>query len=182
MKRLSLIVIIAVIFLAFSAPFATAQKLDGKVGYLDLSFVFDEYLKTKQYDKVLEANHKEFETQRNTKIDKIREMQGKLALLKEEEKAKLEADLDKERAALLEFDRQKKTDLTRQRDEKIREILLEVEKEVNEFAKKNKYALVLNDRVLIYGQDAMNITEEVKKMLNAKYCKDNPKLEECKKK
>ena len=144
-----------------------AQSLDGKkVGYVDLSKVFDEYGKTKEYDAILEKKHAEYEDARNKKLDKIREAQGKLALLKEEEKAKLQESIDKDKADLLEFDRQQQTDLKKQRDDKIREILLEIEKIVHDFAEKEKYALILNDRVLIYGDKTMDLTEKVLKLLN----------------
>ena len=167
LKILSIVFVFA--FLTSVSVFA--QSLDGKkVGYVDLSKVFDEYGKTKEYDAVLEKKHTEYEDARNKKLDKIREAQGKLALLKEEEKAKLQESIDKDKADLLEFDRQQQTDLKKQRDDKIREILLEIEKIVHDFAEKEKYALILNDRVLIYGDKTMDLTEKVLKLLN-----DTPK-------
>ena len=170
MKSLK-VLFIAVMFAFLTAASVFAQSLDGKkVGYVDLSRIFDEYGKTKEYDTVLEKKHTEYEDARNKKLDKIREAQGKLALLKEEEKAKLQESIDKDKADLLEFDRQQQTDLKKQRDENIREILLEIEKIVHDFAEKEKYALILNDRVLIYGDKAMDLTEKVLKLLN-----DTPK-------
>ena len=71
------------------------------------------------------------------------------------------------KADLLEFDRLKKTDLTKERNEKIREILLEIEKIVSDFAEKNGYSVILNDRVLIYGAPGYDVTEEILKVLNA---------------
>jgi len=160
------------VFAFFTTASVFAQSLDGKkVGYVDLSRIFDEYGKTKEYDAVLEKKHTEYEDARNKKLDKIREAQGKLALLKEDEKAKLQESIDKDKADLLEFDRQQQTDLKKQRDEKIREILLEIEKIVHDFAEKDKFALILNDRVLIYGDKTMDLTEKVLKLLNDSYKK-----------
>lgn len=143
-----------------------ANAADNKMGYVDLSRLFDEYYKTKEYDKVLEAEHTEFETTRNQKIEKIREAQGKLGLLAEDKKAGLEEEIEKMKTELLEFDRQKKTDLTKDRNEKIRGILLEIEQIVSDFAKKESYSLILNDRVLIYGSESIDITETILKELN----------------
>ncbi len=159
------------IFLVVTSSIARAQGLEGKIGYLDLSKIFDDYGKTKEYDKILEAATKDYEKARNEKIEKLRSAQDKLALLKDEEKTKLEADIEKQKNELLEFDRQKKTDLTKQRDEKIREILLEIEKIVREFAEKEGYALILNDRVLIYGKPTGDITDKVMKIMNEEYNK-----------
>ena len=160
-----------VLFLIVSSPIARAQNLEGKIGYLDLSKVFDEYGKTKEYDKILEAATKDYEKERNGKIEKLRTAQDKLALLKDEEKTKLEAEIEKQKNELLEFDRQKKTDLTKQRDEKIREILLEIEKVVRDFAEKEGYAIIFNDRVLIYGKPTGDITDKILKAMNEEYNK-----------
>ena len=139
------------------------------MAYIDLSHVFDEYAKTKEYDKMLEAKNTEYQTQRTAKVDKLKESQNKLSLLKEEEKKKLEEEASKQEAELFEFDRQKQTDLRKERDERIREILLEIEKVVKDFAEKEGYTLILNDRVLIYGNQELNITEKVIKLLNGSY-------------
>ena len=170
MKSLKVFSMVSILILSLSIGTTHAQSLDGKkIGYVDLSRVFDEYTKTKEYDAVLEKKHKEYEDVRNKKMDKIREAQGKLALLKEDEKAKLQESIEKDKADLLEFDRQQQTELKKQRDEKIREILLEIEKVVHDFAEKEKFALILNDRVLIYGEKTMDLTEKVLKLLNDSY-------------
>ncbi len=156
-------------------PGAYAQDFKGKVAYVDLARMFDEYEKTKAYDKVLEADNKKFQEERTKKIDAIRDLQGKTAALKDAEKAKLEKDIEKLKAELLAFDQQNRTDLTKARDEKVREILMEIEKSVSEYAKKEAYAYVFNDRVLIYGDQSMNITEPILKSLNESYMKQNKK-------
>ncbi|HBR14885.1 MAG TPA: hypothetical protein DD723_04990 [Candidatus Omnitrophica bacterium] len=160
--------VVLVSMLFFTGGNVSAEKTDKKIGYVDLSKLFDEYEKTKEYDKVLETKTKEFEAERNAKIEKIREVQGKVGLLADEEKKKTEEEMEKLKADLLEFDRQKKTDLTKERNEKIREILLEIEKIVSDYAEKEKYSVILNDRVLIFGDPSMNVTEDVLKVLNDK--------------
>ena len=147
---------------------AGAMAADMKYGYVDLSRLFDEYHKTKEFDKELEGKSKLFEDERNGKIEKIREEQGKLALLAEDKRTQKEQEIETLKADLLEFDRQKKADLTKERNEIIREILLEIEKEVSDYAKENKYDLILNDRVLIYGKEDVNLTEDILKILNDK--------------
>jgi outer membrane protein len=155
----------SIVALTLSVPASFAEG-NAKIGYVDLSRLFDEYYKTKEYDKVLEEKSKAFEKERNDKIEKIKEAQGKLALLADDKKKQMEQDVEKMKADLLEFDRQKKTDLTKERNEKIREILLEIEKIVSDFAKKESYSVILNDRVLIYGEAGLNLTEQVLKSLN----------------
>ena len=157
-------VLMTMLMLTFVAGASSAA--DMKIGYVDLSRVFDEYYKTKDYDKVLEAKSKDFEKERNAKIEKVKEQQGKLGLLADDKKAPVEQDIEKLKTELLEYDRQQKTDLTKERNEKIREILLEIEKIVSGYAEKEGYSLILNDRVLVYGNQTMDLTEEMIKLMN----------------
>ncbi len=171
MKSFKLFLLIAMSFIFVVS--AQAQATDGKkMGYLDLSRVFDGYVKTKQYDTAMEAQHKDFEKERNAKIEKLREIQQKFDLAKEAEKTKIQDDLNKMQTELIEYDRQKKMDLTKDRDEKIREILLEIEKVVSDWAKAQGYGLIFNDKVLIYGDKAVyDITDPILQILNDNYSK-----------
>ena len=162
-----LVLVVSCVFLMT----ANAHAQSKKIGYLDLSKLFDSYDRTKEYDSVLEQQHKVYEKERNEKIDKLKEAQGKLALLKESEKEKLQQEVDQMKEDLLAFDQAKRTDLTKQRDEKIREILLEIENVVSDFAKKEKYDFILNDRVLIYGEESLNVSDKILKILNDNYNK-----------
>ena len=138
----------------------------GKIGYVDLSRLFDEYHKTKEYDKVLEVKHEELEKIGKEKVEKIKESESRLALLKEDQRVSLEDSIDVLKGEAQEFVRQEQTNLTKDRNEKIREILLEIEKVVSDFAVKEGYEVILNDRVLIYGDPAQDLTEDILIILN----------------
>ena len=160
------LVLCAVFILALSSSNAFSQAA-VKLAYVDLSKLFDEYYKTKDYDKVLEAKSKTYESERNAKIEKIRDSQGKLAALADDKKATVEQEVEKLKTDLIEYDRQKKTELNKERNDKIREILLEIEKVVSGYAEKEGYTMILNDRVLIYGNQTLDQTEPILKLLNA---------------
>ena len=162
MKNLK-IALISVLVVLFSVP---AFAADTKLAFVDLSRLFDEYYKTKDYDVVLEGKQKDFEKARNTKIDAIKESEGKLSLLAEDKKTVAEKDVEKLKSDLLEYDRQQKADLTKERNEKIREILLEIEKVVSDYAAAQNYSMILNDRVLIFGEKTLDVTEPILKKLN----------------
>ncbi len=155
---------LAVVFGVMTASMALAKDL--KIGYVDLSKVFDSYQKTKDYDAVLQKEGDAFQKQRDDMISQIRELQGKQALMKDKEKEKLQADIDKQKTALIGFDKEKRTELAKKRDEKVREILLEIQKIVEDVAKKEGYTYILNDKVLVYGDPDANMTERVLKALN----------------
>lgn len=166
-------VLIPVIFSAFLllvGGFGYAQNAEGlKMAYVDLKLIFDAYAKTKEYDVALEKKHNVFQQEHNDKLQKIKDAEGKLALMKEEEKIKLLAQIDKDKADLLAFDRQKQTDLKKEYEEKTREILGDIEKVIKDLAVKENYTLIFNDRVLVYGADNLNLTNNVIKLLNDKH-------------
>lgn len=166
--KTAIVTVVCVLGLAFTASAQTNLK---KVGFLDLSKLFDNYEKTKSFDADLQTKYTAYEKERDSRIEKLKEQQGKLALLKEEEKAKMQQDVDKMRNEILEYDQAQTTDLKKQRDEKIREVLLEIEKTVSDYAKKEGYDLVLNDRVLIYGDQGFDITDPILKIMNEAYNK-----------
>lgn len=168
MKAVKTCVAAAVFSLALtSSVFAKEMK----IAFVDLAQLFDKYQKTKEYDASLQKKGEGFQKQRDDMIAKIQSAQGKLAVLKDDEKQKLQADIDKQKNELIEFDKDKRTELAKERDEKVREILLEIERIVSDIAKKEGYDYILNDRVLIYGDQTQNLTERVLKSLNDSYKK-----------
>ena len=154
------------IFLLCIATTGAYAADGGKIGYVDLSRLFDEYHKTKEYDQVLEAKHSELEKAGKEKVEKIQESEGKLALLKEDQKVALEEEIELMKGEAQEFVRQEQSSLSKDRNEKIREILLEIEKIVSDFAEQEGYNIILNDRVLIYGDPAEDLTEKILTILN----------------
>ena len=167
MKR-QIVFIVGFVALFFGTNVFAETNL-GKVAYCDVTKAFDEYTKTKEYDANLSKKHEEYQKERNTRIDKIRESQGKLSILKEDEKNKLQAQIDKDSAELTEFDRTKQTDMRKERDEKIQNILKDIENTINEISQKESYSMVFNDKVLLYAADQFDITQQVLKSLNEKY-------------
>jgi Skp family chaperone for outer membrane proteins len=133
---------------------------------VDLSRLFDEYQKTKDYDQQLSAKQKVKEEERNKKITEIKDLQAKLALLNDKEKEKVQAQLDAKVKSLQEFDQEATADLRKQRDDLVREILKDIEKTVREYALKEKYTLIFNDRILLYGDEGFDITQPLIKILN----------------
>ena len=115
--------ILGVMLVAATLSTAVYAK-ELKVGYVDLSRLFDNYQKTKEFDAQLQGQGESFTKERDGMIAKIRDAQGKLALLKEDEKQKLGGDIEKQKSDLIEYDKQKRTELAKHRDEKVREILL----------------------------------------------------------
>lgn len=146
--------------------FLAKTEAAEKFAYVDLSRIFGEYAKTKDYDKSLSDKQSAYETEREKKVSEIKQFQDKMNLLSDKEKEAKNSELETKVKALQEFDRQKQTDLRKEQDEKTKEILKDIEKTVKDYAEKEGYALVFNDRVLVYQAKNMDITDKIISIVN----------------
>lgn len=156
----------AVVF--FLSQEAFAEK---KVAFVDLATVFDGYEKTKTFDVKLEESQKAKQKEIDAKVEAIKALQEKLSLLSDKEKAKKQEEINAKTKELQEFQRTSEMTLVKDRDERLKEILQDIQGVVEDFAKKEKYDLIFNERTLLYGDDSMDITPTVLKQLNDNYKK-----------
>jgi outer membrane protein len=160
---------LAVMFGIVSTGISMAADL--KIAYVDLSKVFDGYQKTKEFDAVLQSEGEQFQKERDAMVQKIQDAQSKLALMSDAQKTSMQADIEKQKNDVVAYDKEKRTELAKKRDDKVREILTEIQGIVGTIAKNDGFTYVLNDRVMIYGDSQYNITDEVAKALNDSYKK-----------
>ncbi len=139
-----------------------------KIGYVNLSKIFNEYNKTKEYDKDLESEQKAYEEEREKKANKIKKLQDKLVLLNEKQKEKKTKEIEEKIKSFQEYDTKKRLDLRNERDEKIRDILEHIEETIRKYAKAQGYTLVFNDRVLVYQVKDNDITGAIIALVNKK--------------
>ena len=153
--------------------FLGAAYAADKFGYVDLSKSFSEYGKTKDYDKTLGDKESVYTAERDKKIAEIKQLQDKMNLLSDKEKDAKKTDLETKVKALQDFDRQKQADLRKEQDEKMKEILKDIEDAVKKYSEKEGYTMVFNDRVLVYQVKSMDITDKILEILNKDYKKIN---------
>lgn len=165
MKKGLVLTLIAIFLL--SVP-ASAQT-DGKIGYVDLSRAFDEYQKTKDFDRALEKTGDIKQEQREKLVKGIRKMRDELELMNERARKKKEGDIESRIRSLQEFDQDAKMELTKERDDMVRDILKEMNGVIQEYGKGHGYSIIVNDRILLYGDEALDLTGEIVKILNERY-------------
>jgi len=163
MKKVA--VVLAGAFFAMTVLTQAAFAAD-KFGYVDLSRTFSEYNKTKDYDKVLSGKEDAYGKERDKKVNEVKQLQDKLNLLSDREKESKKKDLESKIKNLQEFDRQQQTDLRKEQNEKMKEILKDIELAVKQYAEKENYTLVFNDRVLVYQSKGLDITDKIIDILN----------------
>ena len=88
-------------------------------------------------------------------------------VLSDKEKEAKKSDYESKVKAFQDFDRQKQTDLRKEQDEKMKEILKDIEEAVKKYAEKEGYNFVFNDRVLVYQDKSYEITDKIVDILNA---------------
>jgi Skp family chaperone for outer membrane proteins len=142
-----------------------------KFAYVDLSRAFSEYNKTKDYDKVLSGKETVYSQEREKKVNEIKQFQDKINLMSDKEKESKKGDLETRFKAFQDYDRQKQTDLRKDQDEKMKDILKDIEEEVKAYSEKEGLTLVFNDRVLVYQNKSLDITDKIISALNKKYKK-----------
>lgn len=142
-----------------------------KFAYIDLSRTFNEYLKTQDYDKNLSDKEGLFTSERDKKVNEIKSLQEKMNLVGDKEKAAKKLELETKIKSLQDFERAKETDLRKEQDERMKEILKDIEEAVKKCAQKEGFTMVFNDRVLVYQDKTMDITSKIVEILNKDYKK-----------
>ena len=170
MKKIFVVSLISLLFTCFTVNVSSALA-ESKIGFVDLSKAFDAYQKTKDFDKSLEQKGTTKQNQREKLVKEIRKMRDELELLNETTRKTKEGDIESKMKTLQKFDQEAKTELVKERDDMVKDILGEMNDVIKEYGKKNGYSMVLNDRVLLYGKEELNITDDIIKILNARYKK-----------
>lgn len=147
----------------------TSVHAAEKLAYVDLSKIFSEYKKTKDYDDSLSSKEEAYTKARDGKVDEIKKFQDKLSLLSDAEREKSSKELESKIRTLREFDSKKQRELRQEQDTKMKEILKDIEETVKKYAEKNGITMVLNDRVLIYQTKTLDITDKIISRLNKSY-------------
>lgn len=156
------------LFVFFGVTPLSTLSAEMKIATIDLSRAFDEFEKTKESDKVLEARANEKKNERDKKVTEIKKLKDELDLLSEQGKEEKEAVINQKVRELQEFDREVRDSLRGERDQMVRDLLKEIDQAMQEYGNEKGYTLILNDRVLLYQDKTLDVTEDILKRLNAK--------------
>ncbi len=141
-----------------------------KLGYVDLKEVFSKYTRANEMEatfmKEVKAEQDKVSKLENKIKNAQQDFEKKKDIMKPEEKAKKETEL---RADIQEFTKMW-SEVNKKLDEKrkdIEEVLLdEIKKEVKKYGEKNGFTAILDSRVVIYGQEVVNLTGKIIKAVN----------------
>ena len=140
-----------------------------KIGYVNVAKVFDGYERTKASDAGLEKQGKQKEAELEGRMTELKKLRQGLELLNDEAREAKTKEVEEKADELQRFRASTARDLGRQRDKIAKEILREIQDGVEEYAKANSFALILDQRSLLYAQPAYDVTDGVLKLLNSRY-------------
>ncbi len=164
MKR-TIISLVAFLIICSFCSISHAKEL--KIGCVNFLQVFNEYKKTKDYDDALNKKTDEKEKQLKDKGAELEKMQSRLSVLKEKEKEKEQLKFDQAEKEFQQLRRQSLLDLRKERDEKMKEIIDDIEKTIKDYAQKNNFDLILRGDTVLYGNKNIDITNDILKLVNA---------------
>lgn len=153
-------------------PLATpAFSQELKIGFVDVEKAFNEYEVTKQNDARLKEEGKAKTNERTGMVEEIKKLREEAELLSEEARKEKEKSIEDKMKMLREFDERTKDELRSKRDFLLKKIFDDIRETIEEVGKAENYSLILNDRALLYKQDAFDMTSKVVQKLNEKASK-----------
>jgi len=167
MKGKMLVWVICSIFLVSSVSFSAS-----KVGYVDLQKVYTGYKKAMESEAAFRKKVENEQVKINALQAEIKKMKEeydkKKDILKPEEKKKKEEELKEK---FQEFTK-KWSEVNKKLDERRKEFegerIQEIRNAIKEYGKKHGYTVILDSRVILYGEDVNDLTDEIIKLLNSK--------------
>lgn len=165
-KIFGLLIFVLVLSISF-----TCFSKDLKIGYVDIIKVFNDYQKTKDYEGELEIKKKEVEKVLNKKREEIEKLNNKIGVLKEKEKEEQQEKIREKVKDYQETGRQAEVDMKKIVIEQMTEIKEDMDKVIDDYAKKKKFNLVLDRNFVLYGDKVMDITKDILSICNKQYKK-----------
>lgn len=162
----------AMCLVTISLGFFTAAYAAGeKIAYIDFIKVFDDYNKTKDFDKQLESKRTTMQKDREKLVSEIKKLKDEMDLMGDKGKETKQAAIDGKLKKLQDFDRENRDALLKERDDMARQIGKEIKDLVDEIGKKEGCFLILDSRAILYGKEGDNLTGMILKTLNERYAK-----------
>jgi len=150
----------------WSAP-ATAAEL--KIGYVNLAKVFDGYERTKESDRGLEQKGQKKQAELETRATELKKLRESLELLSDQARDTKAREVEEKSDEFQRLKTRSQRDLVRERNAMAKTILDEIQQAIADYAKANGFSVMLDQRSLLYGQEAYDVTDEVLKVLNERY-------------
>ncbi|MBI2094060.1 MAG: OmpH family outer membrane protein [Candidatus Omnitrophica bacterium] len=168
-KRFIFLLLVSCIMSLVSDLPAWAQA--GKIGYINIAKVFDNYQRTKSSDVVLEKRGKQKEAELEGRLNELKKLRQNLELLNDEARDSKGREIEERADELQRVRTTAVRDLRRERDKIAKSILDDIQGAIKDYAKANGFSLIVDERSLLYGEDAYDLSDEILQVLNSRAAK-----------
>jgi outer membrane protein len=146
---------------------AWAEEL--KIGYVNVGAVLDGYQRTKESEQALEQKVQKKQAELEARAAELKKMRESLELLSAQAREAKAKELEEKSDEFQRLKTRSQRDLVRERNVAGKSLLDEIGAVITDYAKTNGFAVMLDQRSLVYGQEAYDVTDEVLKLLNERY-------------
>ena len=160
--------VLAAVCAALLGGALVAEAEELKVGYVDLSAVFDEYDRTKSSEAGLDRQGRQKEAEFEGRMNELKKLREGLELLNDDAKDAKTREVEEKAESLQQFRNSTARDLRRDRDKVAKEILIDIRAAIQDYGKTNGFSLIIDARSLLYAQEVHDVTDEVLKLLNSR--------------
>ena len=171
MKR----IITAVLF-ASCISAGTASAADTKVGYIDMQRAINTSEAGKEAKEQLATKVKKYQDEINVKQEELKKIKDELEkqgmLLSETARANKEKDYQNKLKDFQRFTKDAQEELQGKDEELTRKILIEMEKVIRDFGKKNGYTFIfVRNEAMLFADEKADLTDDMLKLFNANHKK-----------
>ncbi|MFH1561994.1 MAG: OmpH family outer membrane protein [Nitrospirota bacterium] len=168
MKKVSVLVVSGILILGLAKMVYSqetgVQASVTKIGVIDGRRIFDEHPDAKkakeQLVKELKVKQKEI-TAMSSEIEKLEnDIQSNL-LLSDEERAKMETEIDKKKQAAMKYSQEAEAYLSNKEEELTKQITEKVYLLIKQVAQEKGVTVVLENNYVLYADEGLDITEDV---------------------
>lgn len=155
------------LLLAVFCPLVQTAEL--KVGYVNPAAVLEQYQRAKDVEQVLQQKGQQKQDELEGRVAELKKLRQSLELMSDQAKEAKTREIEEKSDEFKRLKGRTERELVRERNQVLKEILDEIHQAVSEYAKANGFSLILNGQLVLYGQEAIDVTDEVLKMLNDRY-------------
>lgn len=148
-----------------------AQAAELKIGYVNPATILDNYQRTKDAEAALQQKSKQKQAELEGRINELKKLRQNAELLNDRAREAKTREIEEKSDAFKRLKTQAERELLRERNQMLKDIVGEINQVVSEYAKGNRFSLVVDERFLLYAEPGLDVTDAVLKILNERYAK-----------
>gem|GEM_PF-2847269 len=141
-----------------------------KIGYVDMTKLFNEYQETKIRTAVFEKEWNDAQEEINQKARRLEELKNRLqeqsVTLSENEKRQLESQIDEAERDVKDYYELSLKRLRRREDEIKKELLDKLQKEIDGYGTREGYSMIFRESILLHAAPTYDLTDEILRRVN----------------